>query len=243
MPKDTPASKKTTAQTPSAGGGAVRLRRADREREIVQEAIQFFSEVGFTGDTTQLAKRLGVAQTLLYRYFQNKDALIERVFQETFLSSWNPLWEEMILDPRHSVAERLFNFHRDFARVHLRRERVRLSLFFALHGWDMSPYFRVMRQRVYEPIATTLREHAGIPSSGAPYSVQEIELSKTVVEKIQYYGMRQWVYGLQVPDIEPLIEASVTALLEGAATALKAADPAAARPVAFSSTHALRNTK
>lgn len=243
MAQDNPGSKKTGAPTTPAGGGAVRLRRADREREIVQEAIQYFSEVGFTGDTTQLAKRLGVAQTLLYRYFQNKDALIERVFQETFMSSWNPLWEEMILDPRQSVAERLIHFHRDFARVHLRRERVRLSLFFALHGWDMSPYFRVMRQRVYEPIASTLRAHSGMPSDGAAYTVQEIELSKTVVEKIQYYGMRQWVYGLQVPDIGPLIDASVTALLEGAATALKAADAAAARPVSFSATHTLRNPK
>ncbi len=181
----------------------------------MQGAIQYFSEVGFAGDTTGLARQLGVAQPLLYRYFQNKEALVERVFQETFLSNWNPLWEEMILAPQRPVASRLVEFHRDFARVHLRRERVRLSLFFALHGWDMSPYFRVMRQRVYEPIAVSLREFSGLASSDQLFSVKEIELAKTVVEKIQYYGIRQWVYGLPVPEIEPVIQASVTSLLEG----------------------------
>ncbi len=186
------------------------------------EAVRYFSEVGFVGDTTALAKRLGVAQALLYRYFKNKDALIARVFDETFLANWNPLWEEMISDVENDVPTRLVTFHRDFARVHLQRERVRLSLFFALRGWDMSPYFRLMHNRVYQPIAATLREHAGRPDLKPPFSVAEIELAKTVVEKIQYYGIRQWVYELPVPPIDPLIHASVRLLLGGARDALDA---------------------
>jgi AcrR family transcriptional regulator len=227
MPRAPSASRPSDSAAP-ATGGVVRLRRADREREIVQGAIQYFADVGFAGDTTGLARQLGVAQPLLYRYFQNKEALIERVFQETFLSNWNPLWEEMILAPEQAVAQRLLEFHRDFARVHLRRERVRLSLFFALHGWDMSPYFRVMRQRVYEPIALSLRQYTEAGRDGQPFAVQEIELAKTVVEKIQYHGIRQWVYGLPVPEIDPVIQASVASLLDGVGAVL--GKPAAKSP-------------
>jgi AcrR family transcriptional regulator len=187
----------------------------------VQGAISYFSEVGFAGDTTALAKRLGVAQALLYRYFENKDALIARVFEETFLANWNPLWEDMLTKGGEDVAARLLTFHRDFARVHLRRERVRLSLFFALHGWDMQPYFRLMRERVYNPIAAALREYAGASASIArPISELEVELAKTVVEKIQYYGIRKWVYELPVPEFDPLIGLCVHSLLDGAAAAL-----------------------
>jgi AcrR family transcriptional regulator len=201
----------------------VRLKREERERLIVSQAIAFFSEVGLSGDTTALAASMGVAQPLIYRYFENKEALIARVFEETFLSNWNPLWEEMLTDPAKDLRQRLLTFHNDFSRVQLTRERVRLSLFFALSGWDMQPYFRLMRNRVYVPIATGLREHAGAPSiKSAPLREFEVDLAKSVVEKIQYYGIRKWVYGLpDLPPIEPLIEISVSALLDGAQVAVK----------------------
>ena len=201
----------------------VRLKREERERLIVSQAIAFFSEVGLSGDTTALAASMGVAQPLIYRYFENKEALIARVFEETFLSNWNPLWEEMLTDPSKDLRQRLLTFHNDFSRVQLTRERVRLSLFFALSGWDMQPYFRLMRNRVYVPIATGLREHAGAPGiKSAPLREFEVDLAKSVVEKIQYYGIRKWVYGLpDLPPIEPLIEISVSALLDGAQVAVK----------------------
>lgn len=200
----------------------VRLPREERERLIIEEAIRFFADVGLSGDTKAFADRMGVAQPLIYRYFENKEALIARVFQETFLKNWNPLWEHMLTDPKHSIPDRLMIFHRDFARVQLTRHRVRLSLFFALSGWDMNPYFRLMRQHVYIPIAVCLREYAGAPNA-KKQSLRdlEIEIAKSVVEKIQYYGIRKWVYELpSLPPIEPIIELAVSTLLEGTRSAL-----------------------
>jgi AcrR family transcriptional regulator len=200
----------------------VRLQREERERLIVQEAIGFFAEAGLSGDTMALAARMGVAQPLIYRYFENKEALVARVFEETFLSNWNPLWQEMLTDPGQSIQQRLMTFHLDFSRVQLTRERVRLSLFFALAGWDMQPYFRLMRNRVYVPIAACLREYSGEPGiRQEPLREFEVDLGKSVVEKIQYYGIRKWVYELpSLPPIEPLIEISVRGLLDGARAAV-----------------------
>ena len=44
-----------------------RLTPSDREQEIIDEAVQFFAEVGFGGRTRDLAKRIGITQPLLYR--------------------------------------------------------------------------------------------------------------------------------------------------------------------------------
>src|SRR3546814_9794905 len=74
--------KKTQTDTP-------RLQRAERERLIVEDAVQFFAEVGFGGDTRELAKRLNITHPLLFRYFAIKNALIERVYQEVFIRRWN----------------------------------------------------------------------------------------------------------------------------------------------------------
>ena len=53
-----------------------RLSPDDRRKEFVAKATEFFSEEGFGGGTRDLARRLGVTQPLLYRYFPSKDDLI-----------------------------------------------------------------------------------------------------------------------------------------------------------------------
>ncbi len=72
------------------GPSRKRLPREERERLIVREAVAFFAEVGFDGQTRELARRIGITQPLLYRYFPSKDALIDRVYQEAYLNRWNP---------------------------------------------------------------------------------------------------------------------------------------------------------
>ena len=66
-----------------------RLSGPEREKHIALEAVHYFAEVGFGGDTRELAKRLGVTQSLLYKYFPNKEALINRVYEEVYLGRWN----------------------------------------------------------------------------------------------------------------------------------------------------------
>ena len=38
-----------------------RLTGPEREKHIAQEAVKYFAEVGFVGDTRELAQRLGVS--------------------------------------------------------------------------------------------------------------------------------------------------------------------------------------
>ena len=57
-----------------------RFAPAEREQLIIDGAIQFFADVGFAGQTRELAQRLGITQPLLYRYFPTKQDLIEKVY-------------------------------------------------------------------------------------------------------------------------------------------------------------------
>src|SRR5215813_6652765 len=68
------------------------MRAADRERLIVDQAIRFFAERGFDGQTRELARRMGMTHSAIYRHFPSKEALIERVYQEVYLSRWSPDW-------------------------------------------------------------------------------------------------------------------------------------------------------
>jgi len=83
-----------------------RMKREDRDREIAAAAVAFFAEVGFDGDTRELARRLGVTQSLIFRYFPSKAALIERVYQEVYVGRWNPYWETIIADRSVPLQDR-----------------------------------------------------------------------------------------------------------------------------------------
>ena len=82
----------------------VRLTREARERLIIDGAIQFFAEVGFGGQTRELARQLRMAQSLLFKYFPTKNDLIDRVYQEVYLSRWNPYWEVLLENRQNPVA-------------------------------------------------------------------------------------------------------------------------------------------
>jgi len=60
---------------------------------IVEKAIEYFAKNGFDGSTRDLAREIGVAQSLVYRYFPKKELLLDQVYEEVYLARWNPLWE------------------------------------------------------------------------------------------------------------------------------------------------------
>src|SRR5450756_38972 len=75
-----------------------RLSPDDRRKEFVAKATEFFSEEGFGGGTRDLARRLGVTQPLLYRYFPSKDDLIKEVYRAVYLEPLDTGWEKLLTD-------------------------------------------------------------------------------------------------------------------------------------------------
>ncbi len=188
-----------------------------REQEIVRGAVSFFAEFGFEGQTRELAKRLGVTQPLLYRYFPTKDALVERVYQEVFLRRWNPFWEELIQDRRRSLKDRLTEFYRDYSRVILTYEWVRLFMFSGLKGLDFNTrYLDLLRQKVFGLIIKELREEYSRDAIDvSPISQMEIEAVWGLHAAIFYLGVRKFIYNMPVDDIDRVVELELKVFLEG----------------------------
>ena len=89
-----------------------RLSPDDRRREFVAKATEFFSEEGFGGGTRALARRLGVTQPLLYRYFPSKDDLIKEVYRTVYLEPLDTGWEKLLADRSRPIRERLQEFYK-----------------------------------------------------------------------------------------------------------------------------------
>lgn len=200
-------------------GARRRLAPDERERLIAQAAVHFFAEQGFEGQTRELARRLGIAQPLLYRYFPSKHALIERVYREVFVDPWQDEWFTALADQGRPLKERLTYFYREYSRTAVGYERVRLFVFAGLKGGlDLNArFFKMLRERVFVAVVREIRHANGLPPlEHVPMSETEAELVWMLHAAIFYIGIRRWIYGLQVPeDIDAIIEPMIATFLEG----------------------------
>lgn len=197
----------------------VRLRREDREKQIITGAISFFAEHGFAGQTRELAKMLGIAQPLLYRYFPSKQHLINRVYEELFLRRWNPAWEVLLKDRRRSFPERLRAFYQDFCETIFSREWVRM---FVYAGLDHVAYnhqvLQNIQQRILKRICVELRVHFGYKEIPLDRVTSiEVEYAWELHGVTFYYHMRKYVYGIPVgQDLHLMIQLMVDTFMAGA---------------------------
>lgn len=193
-----------------------RLPRKEREKLIVDEAIRFFAEVGFEGQTRALADRLGVTQPLLYRYFPDKDALIERVYREVFLNGWEPSWLDGLRDRTRPLADRLIDFYLAYTRANFSYERVRLFMFAGLKdGSIASRYMLHVRDQLFVPLCREFRAEIGLDDA-PPVSLEEIEMAAGLHGAIAYVGVRRWVYDAQTPaDLAPVFSELIRTYVAG----------------------------
>ena len=195
-----------------------RLKPDQRERLIAQAAVRFFAEQGFEGKTRELARRLGIAQPLLYRYFPSKRALIERVYREVFVDQWLPEWLEKLADRSKPLKGRLQEFYIAHAHASIGHDRVRLFVLAGLKGLDINARFlRTMRSRIFTAVLAEIRHSYRLPSlSKAPMTELEAELIWGLHASIFYLGVRRWIYGLKVPEnIDRVVASKVSAMLDG----------------------------
>lgn len=206
-----------------AASRRTRLNPHERERQIVQGAVNFFAEVGFSGQTRELAKRLGITQGLLYRYFPSKDALLDRVYQEVFEAKWNPAWDEWLEDREQPVRERLIRFYTDYARVIHTYEWVRIFLLSGMAGLDINQrYLRLVRKRLYPKIIVMLRQEYGLPPrKGGALSKKEENLMLNLHGMVFFIGIRKWIYRFDLQgSTQDLVSQQVDLVLSGARTLL-----------------------
>jgi AcrR family transcriptional regulator len=153
----------------------VRITREARERLIVDGAVRFFAEVGFGGQTRELARQLGMSQSLLFKYFPTKGDLIDRVYQEVYLSRWNPYWEVLLANEKILLRERLLKFYREYARRIMDYHWIRIFLYAGLLGSEINKnYLDLLRTRIIYRICHAMPRESRLPKLSETSSASAI---------------------------------------------------------------------
>jgi AcrR family transcriptional regulator len=193
-----------------------RLSPEERRQEFVSKATEFFSEEGFGGGTRDLARRLGVTQPLLYRYFPSKDDLIKEVYRTVYLEPLDTGWEKLLADRLRPIRDRLQEFYDGYTDVIFNRKWLRIYLYSGLKGLDINRwYVGVVRDKILTRIIKECRHEAGLPVQNKP-SASELEMAWVFHSGIFYYGVRKYIYESPVlEDKQQMINDALDAYLVG----------------------------
>ena len=222
-----PAARKSLAKpsvkpktTPPVAGVRTRLSPDERERQIIDGAIVYFSEVGFSGQTRELSKRLGITQPLLYRYFASKQALIDRVYQTVFEGRWNPAWIELLKDRTVPLRERLIEFYRQYAEATYRPDWIRIYMYAGLSSPSLNQrYITLIRRELMPVYCRELRHYCGLHDVDPKVSDEEMEFVWSLHGGIFYYAVRHHVYKLRMTvGFMAQVEFAIDNFLAGAQT-------------------------
>jgi AcrR family transcriptional regulator len=191
-----------------------RLKASERERLILEEAGHFFAEHGFEGGTAALAKRLGISQPLLYRYFPTKDALIERVHATYFGERQDDALFAILDDETVAPFDRIVDFYRRYITMH-DYQAIRLFLFSSLAGLTLNrTFFEEFRRVILTRIVYALRESVG-NADRSEISDFEAELAWSLHASIYYIALHRHVHGVPGPAAADLVEFKVRLFFDG----------------------------
>jgi AcrR family transcriptional regulator len=198
-----------------------RLAPDQRRAEFVAKAAELFSEQGFDVGTRELARKLGVTQPLLYRYFPSKEDLIKEVYRTVYVERWQPAWDGLLSDRSLPVRVRLQQFYDAYTDAIFTREWIRIYLFSGLKGVEINRwYVRLVEARILTRIVEEVRHDAGLPVAAAP-TPAEMELAWQLHGGIFYYGVRKHLYASDVlEDKAAVIANALDVFLVGVASVI-----------------------
>lgn len=176
--------------------GGVREKRLpyeERRARILEQAAEFFSEYGLTGQTRSLAAACGVSQRLLYRFFPNKAALLREVYNETIVGPFKAVWMAQLTDRSRPVEERLNLFYRDYFQCVLTRKWLRLFLYASLAETEMAPdYIATIIKDLTETITLETALELGVDLPDDPDLLHEI--GWTLHGTVSHFAIRRQLY-------------------------------------------------
>lgn len=162
---------------------------------------------------------MGITHSAIYRHFPSKEALIERVYEQVYLSRWQPGWAPLIKDRSQSLEARLDQFYREYVAKVFDHDWVRIFVFSGLRSFDITGrYLDIVRREVIEPACAELRHELGLPDvTRLPLAERETEMFWGLHGRIFYIAIRRFVYQTATPpDLGDIVGDAVRGFFIGA---------------------------
>ena len=189
---------------------------------ILLEAASLFAAHGFSASTNDLADKMGVRKTLIYKYFASKEVLIEEVVKIFLNSSWTSGVSAVIYDRTLSLEDRLIAY---FVSMLENEQEKSICLMFrlVLDGWELpTRLFQDLENTLILPLIIEMRHIYKLPNVRSLALMDgERELALALYGSIYFYSIRRHVFKTRICDDQnEIIKMYVTHFLKGIAETL-----------------------
>lgn len=186
-----------------------RMAPDDRRAQIIAGAVAFFAEVGLEGTTRDLSRRLGVTQSLIFKYFATKAELLEAVYEVVYLDRLSPDLHQILTDRSLPIKDRIIGFYEAYSQAIFSYEWMRIFMFSGLAGAELNRrYLDHLNRSLLTPMLTEIEAASTGPT------LPEMEDIWNLHGSIVYIGIRRYVYQVPTPeDDRPAIKAAVSRFL------------------------------
>ena len=211
-----------TAPPHVTGAPHPRMAAEDRRRQLIETAIDLFSQKGFAGTTTrEIAAAAGVNEAIIFRHFATKQDLYKAILDYQCNASGKNEWMQELdtaMDANddegliRTVITHMIAFHRENPRFQ------RLMLHAALDGHEIAI---IHHNQVKLPVGAKLieyierRQAAGAIRPGNPTAVLF-----ALAGMPQFYALQKYIY--QASDFpltdDQVVDSFVRILLDGLRT-------------------------
>lgn len=172
-----------------------RLPPDERRQQIIEGAVAFFADVGLDGNTRDLARQLGITQSLLFNYFATKSDLIEAVYDHVYLDQISDAWPALLTDRTKSFRTRLLGFYEAYSRLIFRYDWMRIFMFSGLAGAALNRrYLDHLGQVLLTPLMAEMQAVTSGPQQ------PQMEDLWNLHGGIVYIGIRRHIYQMPGPD-------------------------------------------
>ncbi|MDB5452406.1 MAG: TetR/AcrR family transcriptional regulator [Caulobacteraceae bacterium] len=221
-----PAEPATTAvggsRRPRRVGRAPRLSFDQRKLSILDQAADVFAEKGFNVSTPELADHMGIAQSLIYKYYASKQVLLEAVYDH--VSPKIDFYEEQkkqLQDSSLSLRTRLNRFYLAYSEVlwNSRRSKIQMWTNLLRPDWN-SPYHAMIHSMIFPAILRELRIYVE-RDPDAPEQERETQLVRSLHGMMHHLAaLRRHIHPNSVrvrqEDLAGLIDLNANLFLAGA---------------------------
>jgi AcrR family transcriptional regulator len=171
-----------------------------RVQAIIAAAAEHFAEVGFEGSTREIARRVGVTQPLLYRYFPTKDSLIEAVYKTVYLDCWNATWDTDLKDRSLPVRQRFDRFYAEYTETIFNATWLRISYFAGLRDANINSWYNhVVEELVLKRLVREHRVELGMVDE-IRVSPDEMKPAWLMHGGLVHWGWRKHILGLSLAE-------------------------------------------
>jgi AcrR family transcriptional regulator len=188
----------------------------ERRRDLLEAALDIFSEKGMSITIQALADRVKVTQPLVHRYFRTRADLIDDIRKKIQFAHWDPGWRVLLTDRTRPLSQRIPEFYASYLPAIFSGRWYRGFWYAALHD---STFAEVFLARVHKEILLSIVDEArhtfGYPSLECkPATPREIELVWGMHSTHIFLGIRRYVYHAPVsPDVTTTVHDQMRAYL------------------------------